>query len=328
MDKKIIEIINKSLDLNGLTKQEIIQLINVNNHSDECYHMMYEANKMSRKMFKNKAENHLHLGLNAGPCPYDCDFCSLTGQSGLFHEEIVFSDDQLKLWADECTQKKADGINIMTTGTYKFSDLLRVGKMLSSYTDIPLIANTKDLNHKEAEALLDAGFIGAYHAIRLGEGVVTPFKVEKRINTLKVLNDVGLKWMNCIEPVGPEHSAAELADLMLLAREHKATYSGVMRRINFPGSPMEKYGMITEVDMARLTAVSRLVMGDIPKAHCTHEPNSLALIAGSNLMFPEVGSSPRDTHADSSEGRGSTIDDCNRIFMEADWDPTIKSNVC
>lgn len=324
----IKEILKKAENLELLTKDEILDLIRVENQSRECYEMMHIANRMSREMFSGKGENHLHIGLNAGPCPYNCHFCSLTRQSGLFREEVVFSHEQLLCWAKEAEDGGADGINIMTTGTYRFEDLLSVARMLSKNTSVPLVANTRDLNHREGEMLLESGFVGMYHAIRLGEGVVTPFKIEKRINTIRVLNDVGLKWMNCIEPVGPEHTPEEIAGLMLLAREHRAVYSGVMRRINFPGSPMEKYGMISEVDMARLTAVSRLVMGDIPRAHCTHEPNTLALIAGSNLMFPEVGSSPRDTEADSSRGRGSGIDDCKKMFRETGWDYTLQSNVC
>ena len=67
---------------------------------------------------------------------------------------------------------------------------------------------------------------------------------------------------------------------------------------------MEKYGMISELEMARLVAVSRLVMGIVPQAHCTHEPHALSLAAGANLFFPEVGSSPRDGTGDTRQGPG------------------------
>jgi biotin synthase len=174
--------------------------------------------------------------------------------------------------------------------------------------------------------LLDAGFVGAYHAVRLGEGRDTPFRREKRIRTIEVLKDVGLLWMNCVEPVGPEHRPEEIVDLMFLAKEYGATYSGVMRRINFPGSPMEKRGMITEREMARMVAVSRLVMADIPKAHCTHEPHSASLMAGANLLFPEVGSSPRDAKPDTGEGRGESLAACREMFWEMGWDPDLPSN--
>ena len=113
---------------------------------------------------------------------------------------------------------------------------------------------------------------------------------------------------------------------MFLARQYGATYSGVMRRINFPGSPMEPYGMISELEMAKIVAVSRLVMGAVPRAHCTHEPHSASLMAGANLFFPEVGSNPRDGAADTGKGRGRSIEDCRQLFQEMNWDPDLPSN--
>ena len=162
--------------------------------------------------------------------------------------------------------------------------------------------------------------------MRLGEGRDTPLKPEKRIQTIRVLKDLGLRWMNCVEPVGPEHKHEEIVDLMFLARQYGATYSGIMRRINFPGSPMTRYGMISELEMARMVAVSRLVMGTVPRAHCTHEPHSASLLAGANLFFPEVGASPRDGKADTEKGRGSSVERCHAIQREMEWKPELLSN--
>jgi biotin synthase len=89
---------------------------------------------------------------------------------------------------------------------------------------------------------------------------------------------------------------------------------------------MEKYGMITEFEMARLVAVSRLVMGRVPKAHCTHEPHTASMTAGANLFFPEKGSSPRDDQADTGKGRARDINECRRIHWETGWDPGLPSN--
>jgi biotin synthase len=113
---------------------------------------------------------------------------------------------------------------------------------------------------------------------------------------------------------------------MFLARQYGATYSGVMRRINFPGSPMQKYGMITELEMAKMVAVSRLVMGDVPRAHCTHEPHSASLLAGANLFFPEVGSNPRDGAEQMEGGRGRAIQFTQQIHREMNMDPGLPSN--
>ncbi len=310
----------------GIDRPQALDLMALALHTKEVYALMETANRLSREQFGNKGENHFHIGVNVAPCPLNCRFCSLTQQAGIFTEAVDFGEEQILAWARHARDYGADGLNLMTTGTFSFKRLLVIGRLLKGAVDIPLVANTRDINHKGGEALLAAGFVGAYHAVRLGEGRDTPLNREKRIRTIQVLKDVGLRWMNCIEPVGPEHSLDEIVDLMFMARRYEATYSGIMRRINFPGSPMTPYGMISELEMARMVAVSRLVMGTVPKAHCTHEPHSASLLAGANLFFPEVGASPSDGEADTGKGRGHSVEHCHAIQKEMDWDPELPSN--
>jgi biotin synthase len=310
----------------GIDRQQALTLMALAIHTKEAYALMETANRLSRDQFNGKGENHFHIGVNVAPCPMNCLFCSLTQKAGIFQKSVNFSDEQILSWAQHAKKHGADALNIMTTGTFSFNRLLRIGRMLKKAVKVPLVANTRDINHGEGEALLEAGFVGAYHALRLGEGRDTPLKPENRIETFRVLKDVGLQWMNCVEPVGPEHSHEEIVDLMLLARRYGATYSGVMRRINFPGSPMAKFGMISELEMAKMVAVSRLVMGTLPRAHCTHEPHSASLLAGANLFFPEVGASPRDGEEDTEKGRGRSVERCHAIQKEMGWNPEVPSN--
>lgn len=323
---KVEDILDQGGDCAGITRDDALLLLNLDLGSRETYALMETADRLSREQFKRKGENHFHIGLNVEPCPYNCRFCSLTTKAGIFKERLEFPEDDILGWAKQGEEQSADALNLMTTGTFSFERLVEIGRALKKEVSVPLVANTRDIDHREGERLLDAGYIGAYHAVRLGEGKDTPFNREQRIRTIRVLKDVGLLWMNCVEPVGPEHGLEEVVDLMFLARDNGAAYSGVMRRINFPGSPMERHGMITEREMARMAAVSRLVMGDVPRAHCTHEPNSASLMAGVNLLFPEVGSSPRDGKADTGKGRGRSLAACREMFKEMGWNPDLPSN--
>jgi biotin synthase len=326
ISEAVNDILTKGGDFAGINRDQAMRLMKLPLHSKEVYALMETAHRMSRQQFGRKAENHFHIGLNVEACPLDCTFCSLARSAGIFREKQTFQIQEVIAWAKMGEAHGADALNLMTTGTYPFKRLLEIGRQLKQVTNVPLVANTRDITHREGEQLVRAGFSGFYHAVRLGEGRDTPLKREKRVATIQVIKDVGLLWMNCIEPVGPEHDLAEIVDLMFLAREHGAVYSGVMRRINFPGSPMEKFGMISELQMARMVAVSRLVMGSVPEAHCTHEPNTVALMSGANLFFPEVGSSPRDAIADTGVGRGRTLTACRQIQKEMDWDPALPSN--
>ncbi len=322
----VADILKQGAAGEGLNRDQALALMALPLHGRECYALMQTADALSRERFGRKGENHFHIGINVAPCPLNCRFCSLTVKAGIFTEAVTFDDAQLVAWARQAEAQGADALNLMTTGNFPLARFLAIGRLLKAAVATPLVANTRDITHAEGEDLLAAGFVGFYHAVRLGEGRDTPLKPEKRIATIQVIKDVGLRWMNCVEPVGPEHRPEEIVDLMLLARQYRATYSGIMRRINFPGSPMTEHGMISELQMAKLTAISRLVMGDIPLAHCTHEPNGAALMAGANLLFPEVGSSPRDGRADTGQGRGQGIDRCRTLHREMGWEPDGASN--
>ncbi len=325
IDTRIKHILEKAAE-EGVSREEAVALMQLPLMSLETRALMYTADRLSREMFRGKGENHFHIGINIEPCPFNCLFCSLAEKTGIFTEREAFPAERVVEWATKAESDGADALNIMTGGTFAFEELLEVGRYLKKTVSTPLVANTRDITAKEGLKLLDAGFVGAYHAVRLGEGRDTPFRREKRINTIRVLKETGLLWMNCIEPVGPEHKIDEIVDLMFLARKYGAVYSGVMRRVNFPGSPMIRHGMITEFEMAKMVAVSRLVMGRVPRAHCTQEPHTASLAAGANLFFPEVGASPRDCEADTEKGRGLGIKECGRLHREMLWDPALQSN--
>ncbi|MEM5787130.1 MAG: hypothetical protein AAGU11_07410 [Syntrophobacteraceae bacterium] len=323
---QVAEILRKAVDARGIDRDEALHLMRVEIHSREFYALMQTANELSRSTFGTKGEIHFQVGVNIEPCPMDCSFCSLAQRAGIFTEKEEFSEARILGWGRIAEEQSADALYVMSTATFPFERFLEIGRMLKREVSVPLVANTRDIDHREAEKLLDAGFVAFYHAVRLGEGRDTQLRPERRIKTISVLKDVGLAWLNCIEPIGPEHDPEEMVDLMLLARGYEATFSGAMRRINFPGAPMESRGMISELELARIVAVSRLVMGDIPKAHCTHEPHTTSLLAGANLLFPEVGANPRDEAADSSHGIGRSAGDCSTMLRETGWDPKLPSN--
>ncbi|MCF8045603.1 MAG: hypothetical protein K9J83_07060, partial [Desulfarculaceae bacterium] len=169
IDNRISNILEKAQD-DGISREEASVLLKIPLMSLETRVLMYTADQLSREMFKGKGENHFHIGINIEPCPYNCLFCSLARQTGIFTENIDFQPDQVVEWARQAEKGGADALNIMTGGSYAFEKLLEVGRLLKKSVKTPLVANTRDITRKEGEKLLEAGFVGAYHAVRLGEG--------------------------------------------------------------------------------------------------------------------------------------------------------------
>jgi biotin synthase len=183
-----------------------------------------------------------------------------------------------------------------------------------------MIANIGDFGYGEAKHLKDAGYTGIYHAVRMGEGRDTQIDPQVRLHTIRAAREAGLLIGTCVEPIGPEHTTEEIIDKILIGRDMRPCFSGAMRRINIPGSRLEKYGMISEYRLAFLVAIVRLAMGRQVIGNCTHEPNLLGATTGANLFWAEAGTNPRDTEVETSKGRGMGVKSCMELFRQADFD--------
>lgn len=322
IDTKLLDIIKKVEDGLYPDKDEILYLLKVEKHSIEAGIIIGYADRINRKTSNNKAEVHAQIGLNLSPCPNNCTFCAFAAKNKVFKEKNELSIDDAVKMALAAEKQGANALFLMGTGDYPFEKFIEVSQEIKFKIkpDTVIIANIGDFNENEAKKLKDTGYIGIYHAIRMGEGVETQIDPKTRLKTINIAKENGLLIGTCVEPIGPEHSIEEIADKIIIGREMHPCYSGAMRRINIPGSDMEKYGMIDEYQMAFFVAVVRISMGNKLIANCTHEPNTLGATTGANLFWAEVGTNPRDTEAETSEGRGADIFVCKQMLKEADWE--------
>ncbi len=215
----------------------------------------------------------------------------------------------------------SNALYLMTTANYQFERFLELGQEVhrSVSKNMPLVANIGDFGPREALRLKDAGFKCVYHAIRLGEGRDTSIRPEVRLRTIRAIKEADLQWGFCVEPVGAEHSPEEIVEAMFLGKENGAVFSGAMRRVNVPGTALASKGMISELELAKIVAITRLVMGDTVMGHCTHEPNVPSIFAGANLLWAETGPNPRDSELETTEGRGMTVEDCRDMLCEQNY---------
>lgn len=316
------ELFERCLEGGIPTYDEVINLLKIELGSSDFYALCYTANKLSREHFDNKGDVCAQIGLDYAPCSRDCDFCSFSEKSGLLDERMYWEPKKAVKVAKSMIDAGANAVYLMTTADYPIEKLINIGKMVRESTpkEIPLVANTGDFSYEDAIKLKEAGFNAVYHALRLREGIDTAIPVERRLKTIENAKRAGLAVQVCLEPAGPEHTIEELADQMFWAREIGATFNGAMRRTAVCGTPLAKHGEISFLELSRLVAISRLVMGDKVTAHCTHEPNLLALSAGANLLWAEAGPNPRDMKTDTSEGRGASVTNCQEILINAGFE--------
>jgi biotin synthase len=304
-----------------LTKPEIIKLLSYDESSMESYLIMAESNRISKGLTDNLAEVHAQLALNLAPCKGDCMFCSFAHANEVFTSETRLSPMQAVAYAKQFEADGANAVYVMTTAQYPFELFIEISQEIrrNLKAQTVMVANVGDQTLRNARKLKDAGYTGVYHALRLREGIDSNLSPASRKKSIHNFFESGLKVGTCVEPVGPEHTNEELADLILFTGSINPVFSGAARRIPIPGTKMATLGTINELRMAQIVAVTRLTVPRNIAGNCTHEPCTLGAIAGANLFWAEAGGNPRDIKEKTEEGRGESTASCSSIFTDSGW---------
>jgi len=319
----IHDIIKKSRNGEAFSKEEIVKMLSFDTCSVETSIIMGEAGRLARELTDNKAEVHGQFALNLAPCPVNCEFCSFASQYDIFKEPK-------ELTVQECIDyaipfdntPENNSVFLMATANFDFGKFIEIAQEMKKNLkpDTYMVANVGDMSPSRAQKMKDAGFHGVYHAIRMGEGTSTKVSENQRLKSIKNFQEAGLIVGTCVEPIGPEHTNEQIAHHILLAGSFDPAFSGAMRRITVPGSSQAKYGMISELRIAQIVAVTRLATPRNVLGNCTHEPNVMGAYAGANLFWAESGGNPRDITEKTEESRGMSVGDCANLLREADWD--------
>ncbi len=322
LDQKVEEILDKALKEQPISRDEAINLMEIELLSPEMYALCGAANELSRRHFDNLGEVYAQIGLDFAPCPGNCEFCSFGANHGIVKEIIEYPAEDIARAAKISEEQGANGIYLMATARYRSDKYLQVARAVREAVSpgFPLVANIGDFNVEYARELTALGFSAIYHAVRLSEGQGTSIQVKRRVQTIEAACIAGLRLHFCVEPVGPEHTNEEQVELMFLGKLLGVTFSGAMRRVCVPGTKAADKGNITWWSLARTVAVCRLVMGTSVLGHCTHEPNLPSILAGANLLWAEMGPNPRDDQPNTENSRGWDVRRCKEILSEAGYD--------
>ncbi|MFO8006780.1 MAG: radical SAM protein [Candidatus Brocadiia bacterium] len=303
-------------------EEEIAALFEMPTFSPESAALIAGGRRLSELACDGRAEVHAQTAMNVGPCRRECKFCAFAACNHVFEEDREFPVDYVIEQARQFEKDGANAVYLMATGMYPMGRFLERSAEVHQALkpDTVIIANVGDFGADLAEELRQAGFRGIYHAVRLGEGRDTKITVERRMATFEAAKEAGLGIGTCLEPVGPEHSTAELVEKLLITRDMQPDYSGSARRIPIPDTELAQHGRVSEARMAHILAVCRVVLPLSIPGNCTHEPNALGAAAGANLLWAESGGNPRDREERTEEGRGKTVAQCRGILAEAEWE--------
>ena len=301
----------------NLTENEIIDLLRIDTQSHEFYELLAVSNILSRRKFGNKGYVFTQIGINAEPCSINCKFCSMGAAHYSLDSEWEKTAEEINSQLTWLQESYFDDFFLMTTADYPKDKFISVGKTVKPLLrkDQRLVANIGDFNLETALKLKEAGFTGAYHINRLREGIDTLADPKEREETLRAIKEAGLELYYCIEPIGPEHSYEELTVEILRARDLQIGVMAAMRRVAVKGTPLYDRGQISALELTKIVAVTNIVVNP-SRAMNVHEPIQVALLAGVNQLYAEIGANPRDTDSHTEQSRGFNPEAAWKMFEE------------
>lgn len=282
-----------------LGRETVEALLSIPEDSPECDALGLAARQAAQEICKGRAYLWGAVGLDFKPCPLNCRFCSLGEAWGLTGQGRELSEAEIIGAVSAYAQQQVRWIVLRTTEYYS---LERLGQLINRIrAEVPgayeLGLNAGEMDEGKAAALSAIGCDFMYHSLRLREGADTNFPPDVRLKTLAAVQKSPADLVFLVEPVGREHSNAELAEAMETVLTYGASVSGAMARVPVPGTPLGDIPQVSERRLAQIIAVTRLAFGYRIPDICVHPASRTAMEWGANVAVLETGSVPRDTGA-------------------------------
>ena len=214
MDERMESILDRCHRRAYVSKDDCEYLLSFDGNSEEAAYIIDKAEGFIRGACDNTGEIGVQIGVIVGPCYVDCGFCNFA-YSTTEVEDYTMSPSELERYLRTVTK---DGVvstvSLMTIHNFDFDDYLNLVETARSILpeEVKICSNTGDLEPHEAKELKKAGVSVSYHAVRLGESIENRLEPIDRNSTIKNLIDAGIDVATGVEPIGPEHSAKEIAE--------------------------------------------------------------------------------------------------------------------
>ena len=325
LDPKAIDILTRACERKRIKEDECAYLLDFPEDSPEADMSVALADRIMRERCDNTGDIGVQIGVITGPCVGRCRFCNFSADT-TDAEPYVMPEDVLREYVREVTRfGDVTSISLLTIQNFEVDDLIRLVKVARRECDkgIGISINCGDLEYEDCVALREAGAIGAYHVLRLGEGRDTSIDPERRKRTIRNLISSGIITTTCTEPIGPESTSEEIVKNYMWGLNNGCASGAVMYRVPVPGTCLAEGGSITDrrlLQMSSVMALSTLWYSG-PFSFFRWD---LGYQGGFNKVFAEYAAGPRDTAALTENGRGRTVGWARRELFRKGYDKILR----
>ncbi|MEE0845651.1 MAG: hypothetical protein U0L71_05595 [Eggerthellaceae bacterium] len=295
IDETALDAIKRCVDGGTIGAAEALRLMEFDSLSPEAALARWAAEAIGRKASGNKGQIYAQIGVDEGPCPVNCAFCSLAACNSPREEGFETPIGRIVEYAQTFDRAGVHLITLMSTAAMPFARYLEIVQTVREAIspDMPLMANTRDFSMEQAFLLKKAGVQAVYHADRLGEGVITSLDPSRREETIAHAREAGMALMTAVEPVSQATAYRDIIDAMsrVIAQRPYCSGVGVLTAIHrdplvgqaWQNARENELVPISRARGAQLAAIMRLMAGE-----------SIPFGTGSgNVVWVDAGSNPR-----------------------------------
>lgn len=327
LDPQAVSLISKAADRKMLTQDECKFLLDFDEDSPESELAISVADRFMRSNCNNTGDIGIQIGVITGPCAGRCQFCNFSADTTKT-EPYVMPDDVLRDYVRHAARfGDVTSISLLTIQNFDVDDLVRMVRIVKSETDkgVGVTINAGDLEYEDCVALREAGVIGAYHVLRLGEGEYNCIDPERRKNTIRNLVRSGIITTTCTEPIGPEHTPEDIVRNHFWGLNNGCASGAVMRRVPVPGSDLFHKGDISQKRLDQIASVMALSTSWYMGPFSFFRWN-FGYHGGFNKVFAEYAGNPRDDAVLSENSMGKTVEWARRELFFRGYDRILKSD--
>ncbi len=203
LDPQAVDLLTRADGRKRRSEDECVFLPGFPEDSPEADLSIALADRFMRERCDNTGDIGVQFGVITGPCVGRCQFCNFSEDS-TDAEPYVMPDDVLRDYTRGCVRHgDVTSISLMTIQNFDIDDLVRMVRIVSREVDkgVGISVNCGDLSFDDCVALREAGAIGAYHVLRLGEGRYNGIDPAVRRRTIRNLIASGIVTTTCTEPM-------------------------------------------------------------------------------------------------------------------------------
>ena len=286
MKDLIKNIKDKVLAGKGITYEDALKIINIDEEDIENLEVIFEsANEIREKFTGKKVDLCSIVNAKSGKCSENCKYCAQSSHYKTSIEEYELLDyESIVKKAQEAESQGVHRFSLVTSGRgikgdEELEKLVSIYKRLNKETNLKLCASHGIISYEQAKRLKEAGVSRYHHNIETSESyysnICTSHTYKERIDTIKNVMNAGMTA--CSGGIlGLGESRENRVKMAFELKELGITSIPLNVLTPVKGTPLENNKVLSPLEILKTMALYRFVI-----------PNSYIRYAGGRVSLKD-----------------------------------------